>query len=371
MRSCAVTWLVVAAFLIGPFQKRCDAQITLAWNPSTGPGVAGYNLCWGTNSGQFGPYPYTNYYPNTVTNATISNLVANEVCYFAVQAVSTNDSFSAFSNEEAYTNTIASNTPGGPPSPSTNGTTGTSSNTSSVASGGGGGGSSGSATNQPSLFWGVPPFLSLSLSNGQANLNIASTVGAALHVLGTTNDLSLDEWSAVTNVTVSNIASIAETNQTGQPQDLLDVAFVPGTLTMPMGATHASRFQYFRVFMPYDYIILADQVLLSKTNYTPRLIVVNMPGMVADDACYVNEAGSFIHCLHTNYSLQLISSGSTIRQVATTLANSLNLDWTSASEFVYSNGLGQILATVIETEPPTSDPVAGQNPPSAPIVINF
>jgi hypothetical protein len=96
-----------------------------------------------------------------------------------------------------------------------------------------------------------------------------------------------------------------------------------------------------------------------------------MPGVVADDACYENNSGSFIHCIHTNYSLQLISSGSTIRQIATTLASSLNLDWTSASEFTYSNGLGQVLATVIETEPPSADPVAGQNPPSAPIVINF
>jgi hypothetical protein len=124
--------------------------------------------------------------------------------------------------------------------------------------------------------------------------------------------------------------------------------------------------------MPYDYAILADQVLLRNTNAacTPRLIVVNMPGDV-DDVCYVNQFNSFIHYTRTNSTLQLFSSGSTIRQIANTLASSLNLDWTSASEFTYSNGMGQVLATVIETEPPSSDPVAGQNPPSAPIVINF
>jgi hypothetical protein len=85
----------------------------------------------------------------------------------------------------------------------------------------------------------------------------------------------------------------------------------------------------------------------------------------------VNQFSSFIHYTRTNSALQLVSSGTTIRQIADALATSLNLDWTSASEFTYSNGMGQVLATVIETEPPSSDPVAGQNPPSAPIVINF
>jgi hypothetical protein len=117
-------------------------------------------------------------------------------------------------------------------------------------------------------------------------------------------------------------------------------------------------------------VILASMVLPGK-GYTPRLIVVNMPGIVCDDACYVNESSSFIHYSQTNSALQLEGSGSTIRQIATTLANSLTLDWTSASEFTYSNGLGQILATVVETEPSSSDPVAGQNPPSQPMVIDF
>src|SRR5208282_2839448 len=103
----------------------------------------------------------------------------------------------------------------------------------------------------------------------------------------------------------------------------------------------------------------------------PRLVVVNMPGIVCDDGCYVSEATSFIHYNWTNSTPQLVSSRPSIRQIANTLANSLNLDWTSASEFTYSNGLGQILATVVQTEPPSSDPVAGQNPPSPPMVIDF
>jgi hypothetical protein len=148
------------------------------------------------------------------------------------------------------------------------------------------------------------------------------------------------------------------------------VAFVPGTATLPLGAVSSAPSQYFRVIMPYDYIILASQVLATN-GYKSRLILINMPGIVCDDVCYVNKSSCFIHYKTTNYALQLEPSSSTIRQVATTLANSLNLDWTSASEFTYSNGMGQILATVVETEPASSDPVAGQNPPSSPFVVNF
>jgi hypothetical protein len=122
--------------------------------------------------------------------------------------------------------------------------------------------------------------------------------------------------------------------------------------------------------MPYDYAILGS-IVLKGEGYTPRLIVVNMPGIVCDDACYINEATSFIHYDRSSSILQLEGSRPSIRQIANTLANSLNLDWTSASEFTFSNGLCQILATVVETESPSSDPVAGQNPPSPPMVIDF
>jgi hypothetical protein len=368
------------ACLIEPFAIRCGAQVTLAWNPSTSPGVAGYNVCWGLNSGN---YIYTNNYANTITNATISDLAANQVFFFAVQAVSTNGLTSEFSNEEIYTNGAPPGTTGGPqggpPSPPGGGP-GSPTNTTSplpiptpptptppttnIVQ------STPAANVTQTNFWGVPPFLGLSVSNGQPYLTINGTVGATLNIVGTTNDFSMNEWSAVTNVTLTNIASAGETNPQGQPQDVLDVAFVPGTQTVALGANNTAGFQYFQVVMPYDYIILADQVLLANSNYTPRLIVVNMPGLV-DDACYVNETSSFIHYARTNSALQLFSSGATIRSIANGLANWLNLDWTSASEFTYSNGMGQILATVIETEPPSSDPVAGQNAPGPPIVINF
>src|ERR1019366_9331679 len=93
---------------------RCSAQVTLTWNPSTSPGIAGYNVCWGTNSGI---YIYTNNYLNTLTNATISDLVSNQVYFFAVQAVASNGLTSEFSNEEGYTNGAPTNAASGPPNP--------------------------------------------------------------------------------------------------------------------------------------------------------------------------------------------------------------------------------------------------------------
>jgi hypothetical protein len=366
MRALSVYLGLVAALLAGPLAARCSAQVTLAWNASSDPTVVGYYLVWGTSSGD---YTFTNTYGGAQTNATISSLTEGLVYYFNVAAFNSNGVVSAYANEIVITNGLpATNAPPAPPAPPGTNTTG--------SGGGATGGTGGGGTNShaittnltQSLFWGVPPFLTVGLSNGQPNLTIGGTVGATLTIQATTNLFSLDQWSEVTNVSISNIASVGETNQSGQTQDALDLAFVPGAQSVAV--TNSSAAQFFRAVMPYDYVILAGMVLPAK-GYTPRLIVVNMPGIVCDDACYVNESSSFIHWDRSTYALQLEGSASTIRQIATTLADSLNLDWTSASEFSYSNGLGQILATVIETESPSSDPVAGQAPPSAPIVINF
>ena len=395
MRVWMATWMAVATCWMGPLAPRCGAQVTLAWNPSSGPGVAGYNLCWGTNSGI---YLYTNYCLYPQTSLTIPNLATNEVFFFAVQALASNGTVSVFSNEAEYTNgapvatnvpPVVTNTPPvttnvppvdtntgpvvvpGPFSPSATNPPAPPGSTNNPITGSGTNTGTNPSTNiTQSTLWGIPPLLGLVLSNGQANLTINGTVGATLTIMGSTNDMSADSWSVVTNVTVSDVALVAATNESGQPQDLLDVAFVPGRQTLALLGTEGAPCQYFRVVMPYDYIILASQVLPVK-GYTPRLILVNMPGIVCDDACYVNETSSFIHYTHGNYVLQLVPSSSTIRSVATALANSLELDWTSASEFTYSNGMGQILATVIETEAPSSDPVAGQRPPAPPIVIDF
>lgn len=383
-----VNKLALAVLLIVAGAAACQGQITVSWTPSGNPACAGYNVCWGTSSSN---YTVTNVVvPGTNASLTISNLATNQLYYFVVQAFSASGDFSPFSSEMVFTNGAVTNgavTNGLPLNtpPLPGGTQGTT-NSGGTSNGQSSGGTSGSGTSSnggtdtganggannvaQALFWGVPPVLTMVVTNGQPLLNLGATVGATLSIQTATDVFSPDSWATVTNIAVTDIAAVAATNNPGQPQDALDVAFVPGSENITAPVNNRAPVQYYRAYMPYDYVILADMVLPAK-GYTPRLIVVNMPGIICDDVCYVNESSSFIHFNRTNDALQLEASGSTIRQIAGSLAGSMNLDWTSASEFTYSNGLGQILATVIETDPPSSDPVAGQNPPSPPIVINF
>jgi hypothetical protein len=213
------------------------------------------------------------------------------------------------------------------------------------------------------------------VSNSQPWLAIDATVGAIFAVqscdASTSDPLLPSSWTTFTNITISNIASVATNVIPGQPVDAIDLAYVPGgmTVSMPPSPTQGDLMLH-RVVMSNDYPILADMVLKPK-GYGTRLVLVNMPGLpTPDDCCYVSQAASFIHYNSSNSVIQLEGSGSTIRQIATTMANHLNMDWTTASEFVYSNGMGQILATVVESDPVSSDPVAGTTPTSA-IQINF
>ena len=93
--------------------------------------------------------------------------------------------------------------------------------------------------------------------------------------------------------------------------------------------------------MPYDYMVLADANLTGQ-GYPSRLILVRMPGVSADDVCYVTNQNSFIFYDTTNNAFAIEPSGATIRQIASTLATSLGQNWTSASEFGYSNGVSTI-----------------------------
>jgi hypothetical protein len=367
--SLAIKSAVLAVLLVGIWLTPTNAQVTLAWNPSPTPGVAGYNLCWGTNSGV---YTFTNTCPSPQTNLTITNLVADQTYFFAAQSFLSNGVAGPFSNEECVTNDPAFLLPGfvEMTNISSQGNNGSGdSGIIPIVSGDGGGVTSESANCSTNL-WGVPPFLAMTMSNGQPNLIICGTVGATLVIQTTTNLLSPQGWETVTNVCLTNISLAGQSDQADQAQNLLNLAFVPAAQTFPITPGPSPCPQFFRALMAYDYVILAS-IVLKGQGVTPRLIVVNMPNFGLDDACYVNETGSFIHYNWTNFTLQLQNSRPSIRQIANTLASSLHLNWTSASEFTYSNGLGRILATVIETEPPSSDPIPGQSPPGPPMVIDF
>ncbi len=363
MRPLVVRSGVIAIlWATAPFAA-CYGQVTLAWNPSETPGVSAYNVCWGASSGV---YAFTNTYPSSQTTVSVTNLPENQVCFIAVQSVLADGTVSDFSNEAVFTNS-PSVSPGGPPSPSFSSTSTNAPNSAGSTNSGSNSNLAGASLPATNV-WGIPPFLIMAKSQGgETSLNLAGTVGAAFTIQSTTNLSSQTSWETVTNVVLTNAIKEAQSNQSSQAQGLLNMAYAPALQEIPVSFSNSRRQQYFRAVMPYDYMILASTVLTNQ-GYTPRLIVVNMPGFV-DDVCYVNETSSFISC--SNYNMQVTGSGSTIRQIAMSLAGSLNQDWTSASQFIYSNGYGQILATVVETEPASSDPIPGQSPPGPPIIINF
>jgi len=74
-------------------------SITLAWNQSTNPIVAGYNVYYGGTSGT-----YTNgISAGNATNATISGLVQGTTYFFAATTYSSSGAESPFSSEVSYT----------------------------------------------------------------------------------------------------------------------------------------------------------------------------------------------------------------------------------------------------------------------------
>ncbi len=198
-------------------------------------------------------------------------------------------------------------------------------------------------------------------------MGIAGTVGAYLWVQSTTNMADPDSWTTITNLPITVAATNVATNS-GAPS-LLTTALAPAAQSYEVMDTNPPPGEFYRVVMPYDYMVLAGGVL-NGAGYPSRLVLVRMPGVPSDDVCYVAPQNSFLFYDAVNNAFAVVpSSGATIRQIATTLAGTLGQNWTSAAEFSFSNGVSTVMATVVETESPSSDPLPGA--PSSTISIDF
>jgi Fibronectin type III domain len=95
-KSCV---LIIALTLLAGLAGTQAASVSLQWNPGSAINVTGYNIYYGTSSGD---------YKNEVTvgnvsGATISNLTCGAAYYFAATAVDSAGDESGFSNEATFT----------------------------------------------------------------------------------------------------------------------------------------------------------------------------------------------------------------------------------------------------------------------------
>jgi Bacterial Ig domain len=97
-----------AALLLASFAASTQAQsVTLAWDANPSPGIVGYRLYQGGDSGT-----YTNVIAvGNVTSNQVSGLIPGATYFFAATDYDTNSLESAFSNEISYTVPLTTNPP--------------------------------------------------------------------------------------------------------------------------------------------------------------------------------------------------------------------------------------------------------------------
>jgi hypothetical protein len=98
--------------------------------------------------------------------------------------------------------------------------------------------------------------------------------------------------------------------------------------------------------------------MLKPKGYNTRLVSVRMAGTDAHAICYVTEQGAYIRYQAQHGTIGLMTSGDTVREMAEKVAASLSENWTSASEFTYTNGAKLLVATVVKTDAPSAGPSA-------------
>jgi hypothetical protein len=91
-------FLLVAMFLSAAFEKACASSLILNWNASSSPSVTGYNVYYGTNSGNY-IYKLD---AGDAMSLTISNLNCGVTYYFAATAYDGNGDESGFSPEVSF-----------------------------------------------------------------------------------------------------------------------------------------------------------------------------------------------------------------------------------------------------------------------------
>jgi Fibronectin type III domain len=89
---------IIALTLLAGLAGTQAASVSLTWNPSSDTNVTGYNIYYGTSSGDY----TTEINVGNISVITISNLTAGMTYYFAVTAFDAVGDESFFSNEATF-----------------------------------------------------------------------------------------------------------------------------------------------------------------------------------------------------------------------------------------------------------------------------
>jgi hypothetical protein len=104
MRSIITSLLLTASLLLAVGTEAQTTSVTLGWTPSTSSNVAGYDIYYGTSSGNY----ITAVPVSTVTNVTINGLISGQKYYFAATSYDSSGNVSPYSPEISYTVGITS-----------------------------------------------------------------------------------------------------------------------------------------------------------------------------------------------------------------------------------------------------------------------
>ena len=178
-----------ALSLLPELPAHAGQSLTLAWNPSLSPTVAGYNIYYGPASGS-----YTNMVTvGNVTNGVLSGLVTGQTYYIAATSYDNSGNQSPFSEE--ISNTIPFMTPVITTLPVASGITYGQTLASSVLSGG--------TASTPGSFAFTTP--SLALNAGTANVSVTFTPTDANDFTPASATVSVAVSQAAATVTLTNL----------------------------------------------------------------------------------------------------------------------------------------------------------------------
>lgn len=121
-----------------------------------------------------------------------------------------------------------------------------------------------------------------------------------------------------------------------------------------------------------DFATLAALVLREK-GFTPRLFAVRMPGLT-HVVCFVEESGAYMDYNNRVYFRPLVRCRGEIGDIADKVAKSFESNWTTASEFLYTNQVKVMVKTIARTEgfsQAATTPPKASAPPVRQLDISF